>query len=189
MSVIYMIINEIQHIIIPCLIALPVIILIRLIICKKRGEYSIKREAVIVIFCLYIVALLSVTFVPEFSLNKGYNVPVFHLPDFSDPDTINLTSPRGWILWKITQGKYAELIRNIAGNILVFTPFGLVFPYIFKKLEKKTVLFGFLLSFFIEFCQLFMNRQSDIYDIIMNVAGTALGYLIFKLIQKKKSRE
>ncbi len=188
MSVIYMIINEIRHIIIPCLISLPVIVLIRFIIYKKNNKCDLKREAVIVLFWLYIVALLSVTFVPEFSLKTGINASVFHLPDFSNPDTVNFHSPRGWILWKINQGNYADLIRNIIGNVVVFVPFGILFPVIFKKLENKTILFGFLLSFFIEFCQLFMNRQSDIYDLIMNTVGVFIGYLIYIIIKKKKSK-
>ena len=188
MSVFYMILNEIRHIFIPCLISLPIIILIRFIAYKRSNKLNIKREAVIFVFWLYIIALLSVTFVPEFSLKTGFNAPVFHLPDFSNPETVNFHSPFGWILWKINRGEWAELVRNIIGNVVVFVPYGVLFPIIFRKQEKKTILFGFILSFTIEFCQLFMNRQSDIYDIIMNTVGVGLGYLIYILIKRKRSK-
>ena len=58
-------------------------------------------------------------------------------------------------------------------------------------ISLAAILFGFLLSFFIEFAQLFMDRQTDLYDLIMNTAGAAIGYLIFIAITrlKKKSKD
>ena len=44
---------------------------------------------------------------------------------------------------------------------------------------------GYLLSFTVEFTQLIFRAVScDIDDIILNTLGTALGYLLFRLVQK-----
>lgn len=75
---------------------------------------------------------------------------------------------------------------NIFGNILMFGPLGLLLPLLWKYFRKfsKTVLFGFLVSFTIEFSQLFLARGTDIDDLILNTIGTMLGYLTFVVFHK-----
>ncbi|EPY2277852.1 VanZ family protein [Clostridium sporogenes] len=75
---------------------------------------------------------------------------------------------------------------NILGNILMFGPLGLLLPLLWKCFRKffKTVLFGFLVSFAIEFSQLFLARGTDIDDLILNTIGTMLGYLAFVILCK-----
>ena len=189
MDVIRMILGELKNMVLPCLISLPIIIFIRYLTYRKTKEFNLKREVLTVLFWMYITALLSVTFIPERSNNEPFNAPLFHLPDFSDKNTVTFENPIGWTIWKINLGEWAEIVRNIAGNILVFIPYGFLVPIIWKKLKAKTILFGFLLSFFIEFSQLFMERQSDVYDLILNTLGVAIGYLIYTIARKiKKSK-
>lgn len=75
---------------------------------------------------------------------------------------------------------------NILGNILMFGPLGLLLPLLWKCFRKfsKTVLFGFVISFTIEFSQLFLARGTDIDDLILNTIGTMLGYLTFVILCK-----
>lgn len=79
---------------------------------------------------------------------------------------------------------------NILGNILMFGPLGLLLPLLWKCFRKfsKTVLFGFLVSFAIEFSQLFLARGTDIDDLILNTIGTMLGYLAFVIFEKLFSK-
>ncbi|EPY2274416.1 VanZ family protein [Clostridium sporogenes] len=79
---------------------------------------------------------------------------------------------------------------NILGNILMFGPLGLLLPLLWKCFRKfsKTVLFGFLVSFAIEFSQLFLARGTDIDDLILNTIGIMLGYLAFVIFQKLFSK-
>ncbi|ENK1242774.1 VanZ family protein [Clostridium botulinum] len=76
--------------------------------------------------------------------------------------------------------------ENILGNILMFAPLGLLLPLLWKGFRKfsKTVLFGSVVSFIIEFSQLFLARGTDIDDLILNTMGTTLGYLTFIVINK-----
>ena len=191
MDILHMIINELKHMVIPCLITLPVIIAVRVFVYNKTKKLNVKREVIILLFWIYIAALLSVVFIPEYGIKVGSGSDLFHLPDFKSRETIILDSPIGWIKWKLTLGDYSDLVRNIVGNIIVFIPFGLLVPSILNKSGIKTILYGIFLSFFIEFTQLFMNRQSDIYDLLLNTLGAALGYsayLLIKLIIKKRAK-
>ncbi|MBQ5810565.1 MAG: VanZ family protein [Clostridia bacterium] len=45
-------------------------------------------------------------------------------------------------------------------------------------------LFHFVYIFFIEFCQLFLARGTDIDDLLLNIFGAFLGVLIYTFLQK-----
>jgi glycopeptide antibiotics resistance protein len=65
----------------------------------------------------------------------------------------------------------------------MLVPFGIMFPFIYKKNLLKTMFTGFLISLSIEILQLFSVRQfssCDITDIITNVAGVLAGFMIYK---------
>jgi glycopeptide antibiotics resistance protein len=76
---------------------------------------------------------------------------------------------------------------NLFGNIGFFMPLGFFTPFLSKKyaVAWKVILFGCGVSLFVEICQLFMpTRGSDIDDVILNTAGTALGFLLFWIVAK-----
>lgn len=96
-------------------------------------------------------------------------MPIVHLFDVYD----------GWLI-------------NIIGNITMFIPVGLVWPFCFKKLDTigKTVLVGAGFSLFIEITQLpFYDRCSDIDDLILNTTGILIGALICFSIKRLKIRK
>ena len=71
---------------------------------------------------------------------------------------------------------------NIIGNITMFIPVGLAWPFCFKKLDTigKTVLVGAGFPLFIEITQLpFYDRCSDVDDLILNTIGIFIGALIY----------
>ena len=69
---------------------------------------------------------------------------------------------------------------NACLNVLLFVPFGFFLPVLLKefKNEKKVFIAGFAMTSFIEIAQIFTGRATDIDDIITNIAGTLVGYLI-----------
>ena len=172
--------------IIPCIIALPIIILFRFFIYKKNGEINKKHEAVTIIFWLYIIAVLSVTVIPDSVAAGDFSTFPFNKPDFS-----TLTYEKniiGWIKWKIYLKDYADIAKNIIGNIVIFVPFSIFFPLVFKDKYKLTVVFGILFSVFIEFCQLFTPRQADLIDLALNSIGIIIGFLIYLIIRKARKK-
>ena len=77
--------------------------------------------------------------------------------------------------------------RNLYGNIAMFIPVGLAWPFCFKKLDsiRKVVLAGFGFSLFIELSQLlFYDRGSDIDDLITNTTGVFIGAIIYFLLNR-----
>ncbi len=71
-------------------------------------------------------------------------------------------------------------------NVSLFLPFGLLFPFIYKKATlAKTTLIGLSLSLVVEIAQIFINgRDCDIDDLLCNVLGTVIGYLMYAFMKK-----
>ena len=76
-------------------------------------------------------------------------------------------------------------IKNVLGNILLFIPLGFYAKYYIKP---KNMIFPsivlLLSSITIEFTQLQIGRTFDIDDIILNVSGGLIGYLLSHLAEK-----
>ena len=77
-------------------------------------------------------------------------------------------------------------VENLAGNLLVFVPFGFLFPYVARE---GTHFFVMLLNAFvfvlgIEMFQLFSAFGAfDVDDILLNCLGASLGFGVYRLAQ------
>lgn len=73
---------------------------------------------------------------------------------------------------------------NLSANLLMFLPAGIYLPYFVKRIKS---IWGCLLTILIvliliELIQFLTRRGSfDIDDLILNMAGVAIGYLIWKI--------
>ncbi len=96
--------------------------------------------------------------------------------------------------------KYRDIIGfpyvflNLAGNILVFMPFGFLLPIMSRRLRGffRIVLSGLALSLAVECIQLISHTGSfDVDDLLLNTIGAALGFMIFALVwsRRKKRRQ
>lgn len=80
---------------------------------------------------------------------------------------------------------------NLAGNVALFIPFGILLPLVFKRLYRfRHVLFAsILLSLFFETYQLVTRTgQFDVDDIILNTLGGIIGYWLLRLSNHKFGR-
>jgi len=69
---------------------------------------------------------------------------------------------------------------NVIGNMLIFLPFGyLIGTYVNPKKVWPVLITTLLTSTAIEFVQLKIGRSFDIDDIILNVVGGLIGYLLY----------
>jgi len=76
-------------------------------------------------------------------------------------------------------------IWNVQGNIILFMPFGFIIADLINLKSGKhniwlTILVALITSFSIESIQMFIGRSFDIDDIILNIFGATIGYLIFR---------
>ena len=94
--------------------------------------------------------------------------------------------------WSEVGMAYAML--NIVGNIVCFIPMGIIFPLLFKRMEKlyRATVLGLAISICVETVQLVSGvGVFDIDDIILNTVGAAAGYGIFaasRALNRKKCR-
>ena len=93
--------------------------------------------------------------------------------------------------WVLRHSSEAGMIRhavvNLVGNVIMFVPLGFFVPCIWQKPRK----FGWhflimtLTIVLIELTQLFTLLGScDVDDLLLNLVGTTLGFVLWKLWQK-----
>ncbi len=72
-------------------------------------------------------------------------------------------------------------IANLFGNVLVFVPFGFLFPAASRDYSLlKTAFYSLGLSFIVEAFQLFFKLGCfDVDDLLLNTIGGVQGYLLF----------
>ena len=82
--------------------------------------------------------------------------------------------------------------RNIEGmilNAIMFAPLGFLLPAYFERYRHwgRTLAAGFLTSLTVELIQLFTFRATDVDDLIMNTLGTLVGFLLAKLVLRRRT--
>ena len=85
----------------------------------------------------------------------------------------------------------ALFLINIVGNIAAFMPFGFFLPIISRRSRKwyNTVSFGLVFSLTLETLQLVLRVGSfDVDDMLLNTIGAALGFWVYKLVQRTRVR-
>jgi len=134
------------------------------------------------VFTVYMIVMVIATLAPPpISPSNGYPglnlVPVMRsiscfVPDPGQPSTT------------------AFCTRIILGNIALFFPFGLLFPLVFRNWDsaRAVVVAAIAVSASIELLQfaggfLGSPRWSDVDDVLFNLLGALLGYLILISIQ------
>lgn len=83
---------------------------------------------------------------------------------------------------------FAEDVDGHLLNVLLFVPLGLLVPTLSGRNlgTLPAVTTAIVASLAIEFSQLLNSRITDIDDLLMNVAGTLVGYCVFGLIERKR---
>lgn len=79
-----------------------------------------------------------------------------------------------------------DFMINVVGNMVMFIPwgFGLVLLWKRKQTFWSVILHSFLLPVFIETSQLFIGRNVDVDDLILNFAGGCLGAGLYFVLRK-----
>ena len=156
----------------------------------KYGSINKLRALIIYSFILYMMCV--------------YFLAIFPLPD---RDSIDMNSPVSQLIpfaFVFDIIKESAEIKNIGMffqnssvytvlfNILMFMPFGMYLRYYFKNDLKKTVIFSFMFSLFLEITQLtglyfiypHPYRLFDVDDLMINTLGGSIGYLVMGIFMK-----
>ena len=160
-------------------------IVVRVICAMRKGIVDGKHEMKLLTVYICLVVIARIVYFPM-RLVDGHIASLYLDFDKVYPFWINLVP----IVHMFDE--YDGWLINIIGNITMFIPVGLAWPYCFKKLDTifKTVLAGGGLSLCIEITQLpFYSRCSDIDDLIMNTTGVFIGTIIYFAVKHLKKRK
>lgn len=171
-----------KNIFIIMVLLLPIYYFLRFKIFKCNTNDK-KREVIILIFVLYMIALTSQAILPKFIIDFDgiHNIEtgthrVNLIPFKFLRDIYNET---------IVKGDIVFFLINIVGNTLLFVPLGFCIPLLWNIPYDKVMLIGLAYTLFIEITQMFMPRVSDVDDIILNCIGVAIGIFIHSRVKKK----
>ena len=80
---------------------------------------------------------------------------------------------------------------NLAGNIILFIPMGVFLHLWFRGIKNywKIVLSSIVFSTLIEIIQFVIGRSPDIDDLILNLFGTFIGFLLSCAFMKKSQKD
>ena len=161
-------------------------VLVRMIVFKKSGRFSWKREAQLMLVYICIVVVARFTFFP-FSKVDGKVQPLI----FDVANALNFRINLLPFVYLMDYEIRREAWINVIGNTAMFIPLGIVWPVCFKQLDshRKVIAAGVGTSLLIEILQLpFFDRVSDIDDLILNSLGFLIGYGIYLLVKKSKKK-
>ena len=154
---------------------------------RDPRSISARREIVLALFISYLVVVAALTIVPL------------------QPRAVSGTGLVSFIPGRTTIGCYRQLTgtpvevvicnMQLLGNILVFVPMGILLPLVWYRHRSATATIGAALagSVTIEVIQYLqqsmgMQRSVDVDDVILNVVGALLGYLLLTLMTKRAHR-
>ncbi|RIW27281.1 VanZ family protein [Bacillus salacetis] len=148
-------------------------------------QVSYQQLLLILIFIFYFTMLTIVSFL--YIDMRIFNLSIIHY----DEVKINLVpfSTIGKYLLNFEHYNSETWLNNTIGVTLIYSPLGFLLPLTFVNLNslKKVLLFTIFLSVLIEVLQ-FITKLGvlDIDDVILNVIGATLGYVIYKVFFRNK---
>ena len=155
----------------------PMLLICFIIIASMRIVYLIKYKKTFIFY----KEILSLGFIV-------YIICLFHVVTFQD---VSWSTSNFIPFTEMFRYEFGSKLfyRNVIGNMIMFIPYGFFTSY-FLKLKKPLTIFllTFLVSITIEFIQLRIGRVFDIDDILLNIVGGLLGFIIFYAINKIKDK-
>ena len=149
-------------------IILAMVVIIRVAYYKNhKKKVSILNEVMLLLFVAYILILFQLVTYSNNGLN-GVNLIPFK---------------------EILRYEFGskEFTRQVIGNIILFIPFGFFITYYANIKNIGSAFFTTVAaSIVIETVQYFIGRSFDIDDIILNVVGGLLGFLLFVALDAVK---
>lgn len=154
-------------------VIISVVVLVSFRICylaKNRQQLVLYKELLGLSFVIYALCLFQVV---TFQDNVSWS-------------TNNFIPFREMLRYNIGSNLF---VKNVLGNMLMFLPYGFFISYYLKnKKPWLTLILTVIASFAIELVQMVIGRVFDIDDILLNLLGGYLGYLMYYCLGKLYDR-
>ena len=156
----------------------PILVICSIIFVSMRIVYLVKSDKKIYIHKELLTYLFGI-----------YIMCLFTVVTYQDVESYGNNFTPFKEMFRYTLGSNL-FIKNVIGNMVMFMPYGFFTGY-FLKINKVSVvlLLSMLVSTSIEVIQGYIGRVFDIDDIILNVIGSIIGFLIYKLFNKITNNE
>lgn len=129
---------------------------------KNKVKIDLFKEIMMIIFGIYVLCIFYVVTYQDVNWSTSNFMPFKEIFRYSFGSRL--------------------FIKNVVGNMIMFMPYGFFITY-FVKTKKVYIimLLSLILSVTIETTQLIIGRVFDIDDIMLNLVGAVIGFLIFRL--------
>lgn len=162
----------------PCLLlgtGLYLFVILYLLLIKKRQIWTFKRCLIEFMFCCYLIAVANLTGLFNIKLSYFFG---FH----ASPNLVPILNTLGEVL---QYGPY--VLKQVFLNVALYIPFGFL---VSSLLQNKKSLFtisvlALLFSVSTETIQYFGGRFTDIDDVLSNVVGAIIGYLLISIKKRR----
>lgn len=162
-----------------------VYLVIRVIKFIKTRKINWHLE-IIRLLIIYISELIYVTLFPVF-IDIGNKLSIFPISYEKRvyPVFINLNP----FYYGFDHASLYTIMKNIVGNTFMMLPYTILLPFGFKKMRKWYMAIGTalltsisieLLQLIWQFTMLSTSRKTDITDVIQNLIGASVGYVIYR---------
>ena len=161
------VLNDIWPMLLLFVIVIFTMRLVDIIINKKR--LVLYKDLFLLTFILYMFLLFELVTSTDFESYSNNFIPFKEIMRYSY--TSNL------------------FFKNVLGNVLLFVPFGYFVNNILKnKKSIVAIIITLVTSLSIELIQMNIGRSFDIDDIILNLVGGIVGYIIYRFINYVKEK-
>ena len=132
---------------------------------KNKEKFVLYKDLMFYFFVIYILCLFYVVTFQDVSWSTSNFIPFKEILRYSIGSSM--------------------FYKNVLGNMVMFVPFGFFVSY-FLKLEKmySITLITLLTSVTIEITQLLIGRVFDVDDLLLNLIGGIVGFLLYELVHK-----
>lgn len=136
---------------------------------RGSKKFILHKEVMSLVFIIYILCLYYILTYQDIG-SSGVNLVPFKE------------------MFRYSFGSY-KFMKNVVGNIVLFIPFGFFASYYLNnKKSLQALIMPFIVSGCAEAIQYHIGRVFDIDDIILNVVGGFLGFLLFICLTAIKER-
>ncbi|RCT77528.1 VanZ family protein [Enterococcus faecium] len=136
--------------------------------CKKN---TLKHNILILIFMLYCWKVFELT-------GTGGLTDIFYRPDTGRKFSL--------VQGSVNLVPFSGLNISFILNIVMCVPLGFLLPIIWKSYRKIVPVFlaGALFSLIIEVSQIITTRATDIDDLIANIFGAVIGFILWAVLSR-----
>jgi glycopeptide antibiotics resistance protein len=153
----------------------------------NRHPLSFRREALLLVFVLYLCGLAAATLTPNSRKPAGETAGVVLRPNLISLTCASPGMPAG------SRTRFF-CMYNAKGNVLLFVPLGILLPLVWTRLRFwRALQIAIAVSVGIELLQYVSKawgsyRLADINDVLLNAFGASFGLLVVYLLRLRRRR-